>query len=157
IIRNRLFFFGAVDPQWLQTTYIAPEGFPLRGLGGVDQDRHIVAYAGKGTWQIAPGQRIDGSAFGDPARGPNGPQRYAALLRNDTAGFSRLDKYGGDNQTVKYEGTVRGNWLLEGTVSRAKNSIVEVPSVNLPSVTDNTVTPQLRSGGIGFYEVGNDG
>ncbi len=48
-------------------------------------------------------------------------------------------------------------WLLEGSFARAKNSIVETPSVNLPSVIDNTVTPQVRSGGIGFFEVGNDG
>jgi hypothetical protein len=157
IVRSRLFFFGAIDPQWLRTTYIAPEGFPLRSLGGVHQDRRIIAYAAKGTWQVAPGQRIDASFFGDPAKGDNGPQRYGALLGADTAGFSKLDKYGGHNQTVKYEGTIKHHWLLEGTVSRARNSIVEIPSVNLPSVTDNTVTPQLRSGGIGFFEVGNTG
>jgi len=123
----------------------------------VNQDRRIIAYAAKGTWQAASGQRVDASFFGDPATGQNGPQRYQALLRTDTSGFSKLDKYGGHNQTVKYEGALKGHWLLEGSFARAKNSIVEIPSVNLPSVTDNTVTPQVRSGGIGFFEVGNDG
>jgi outer membrane receptor protein involved in Fe transport len=86
-----------------------------------------------------------------------GRKRYTALLRTDTSGFSTLDQYGGHNQTVRYEGAVTPTWLVEASFARAKNSIVEVPSVNLPSVTDNTVTPQVRSGGIGFYEVGNTG
>ena len=157
VVHNRLFFFGAIDPQWLQTRYIAPEGFPLRGLGSVNQDRRIIAYAAKGTWQVQPGHRVDASFFGDPAKGDNGPQRYQALLRSDTSGFSTLDHYGGHNQTVRYEGALSNTWLLEGSFARAKNSIVEVPSVNLPSVVDTTVTPQLRSGGIGFFEVGNSG
>ena len=157
LVRNHLFFFGAIDPQWQRTTYVAPEGFPLRSLGGVRQDRRIVAYAAKGTWQVASAHRIDASFFGDPAHGKNGPQRYSALLRTDTAGFSELDKYGGHNQTVKYEGAFSSAWLLEASFARAQNSLVEVPSVNEPFVTDSTVTPQVRSGGIGFFEVGNEG
>ena len=140
-----------------RTTYIAPEGFPLRSLGDVNQDRRIIAYAAKGTWQIAPAHRLDASFFGDPAVGDNGPQRYTALLRTDTSGFSKLDQYGGHNQTVRYEGALTATWLLEGSFARAKNTIVEIPSVNDPSIVDNTVTPQVRSGGIGFFEVGNSG
>jgi outer membrane receptor protein involved in Fe transport len=157
VVPNRVFFFGAIDPQWQRTTYIAPEGFPLRSLGKVNQNRRIVAYAAKGTWQIASGHRLDASFFGDPAVGENGPQRYTALLRTDTSGFSKLDQYGGHNQTVRYEGAISANWLLEGSFARAKNTIVEIPSVDQWSITDNTVTPQVRSGGIGFYEVGNSG
>ena len=157
VVPNRVFFFGAIDPQWQRTAYVAPEGFPLRSLGNVNQDRRIVAYAAKGTWQIAPAHRLDASFFGDPAKGKNGPQRYTALLRTDTAGFSELNKYGGHNQTVKYEGAITPTWLLEGSFARAENSIVEIPSVNDPSIVDNTVTPQVRSGGIGFFESGNSG
>jgi hypothetical protein len=157
VVPNKVFFFGAIDPQWQRTTYIAPEGFPLRSLGGVNQNRRIVAYAAKGSWQVATAHRLDASFFGDPAVGDNGPQRYSALLRTDTAGFSKLDHYGGHNQTVRYEGAIRPTWLLEASFARAENSIVEIPSVNDPSIVDNTVTPQVRSGGIGFFEVGNKG
>ena len=157
VVPNRLFFFGAIDPQWQRTTYIAPEGFPLRSLGNLNQERRIVAYAAKGTWQVASGHHFDASFFGDPAVGTNGPQRYTALLRTDTSGFSKLDQYGGHNQTLRYEGAVNANWLVEASLARAMNSIVETPSVDQWSITDNAVTPQLRSGGIGFYEVGNRG
>ncbi len=157
VLPNRVFFFGAIDPQWQRTTYVAPEGFPLRSLGDVNQDRRIVAYAAKGTWQITSGHRLDASFFGDPAVGDNGPQRYTSLLRTDTSGFSKLDQYGGHNQTVRYEGAINGTWLLEGSFAHARNTIVEIPSVDQWSMIDNTVTPQVRSGGIGFYEVGNSG
>jgi outer membrane receptor protein involved in Fe transport len=155
-IKDKLFFFAAVDPQWQQTQFVAPNGFPLASLGDVAQDRRIVSYAAKATYQITSGQHLDASFFGDPARGLNGPQRYTALLGNDTSAFSSLD-YGGHNQTVKYEGALASGWLLEGSFARAQNSIVETPSVNTYQVLDTTVTPEARSGGIGFYEVGNDG
>jgi Carboxypeptidase regulatory-like domain/TonB dependent receptor-like, beta-barrel/TonB-dependent Receptor Plug Domain len=157
IVRNRLFFFGAIDPQWERTLFVAPEGFPLQSLGEVPRDRRTVPYAAKATWQIKPQQHFDASFFGDPSHGANGPQRYDALLRNDTAGFSTLDQYGGHNMTFKYEGAFGSRWLLEGALARADNNIVEVPSVNAWSVTDTTVTPQQHSGGVGFYEVGNQG
>ena len=83
---------------------------------------------------MASGHRLDASFFGDPAVGDNGPQRYTALLRTDTSGFSKLDKYGGHNQTVRYAGAVKPNWLVEASFARAKNSIVEIPSVDQWSV-----------------------
>ena len=124
-------------------------------LGEVDRDRQIFNYAVRGTFQLATAHRVDASFFGDPAEGDLGPQRAAALLRDDMADFSQLT--GGHNQTVRYEGVVRPTWLLEASVARAKNSIEEVPSVNEWSVEDQTGPVIRRSGGIGFYEVGNNG
>jgi hypothetical protein len=100
VIKDRLFFFGAVDPQWDRRTFIAPEDFPLHSLGEVNRDRQITSYAAKGTWQASQRHRFDASFFGDPAHGDNGPQRTTALLRTTTSGFSELDKYGGHNQSV---------------------------------------------------------
>ncbi len=54
IVPNKLFFFGAVDGQTNRTDYIAPNGFPLQSLGSVAQDRRIVPYAAKATWQPTP-------------------------------------------------------------------------------------------------------
>jgi hypothetical protein len=156
ILRDRLFFFGAIDPQWQRNSFIAPEGFPLRDLGEVNRDRRVFAYAGKATAQLTSNHRLDVSAFGDPSVGEMGPQRRVALLRTDTAGFSEMD-YGGHNQTLKYDGIISPNWLIEASVSHAWNNIEETPSVDQWSVTDRTVTPLVRTGGIGFFEVGNEG
>jgi hypothetical protein len=166
IIKDRLFFFGAIDPQWETRTFIAPDNvdpdtgdfiFPLRSLGEVDRKREIFTYSTKASWQVTSNNRIDASFFGDPSKGPNGPQRSSALLRTDTAGFSRLDTFGGHNQVVKYDGVISSKWLVEAMFARAQNSIEETPSVNEHSISDRRVSPNIISGGIGFYEVGNDG
>lgn len=154
IIRDRLFFFGAINPGREERALQAPEGFPLRALGDVDRIRDTLTYSTKGTWQITGTHRVDVSFFGDPSTGDLGPQRTSALLVDNTASFSDIT-YGGHNQTVRYSGVLAPNWLLEGSFARALNRINEVPSVNEWRVTNQTVTPTAITGGIGFYEVGN--
>jgi hypothetical protein len=156
ILRNRLFFFGAIDPQWQTNTFVAPEGFPLQNLGTADRDRRITNYAAKGTWQATPAHRFDASFFGDPATGATGPQRSSALLNQTTSAYSSLE-YGGHNQTVHYDGVFSPHFLVDASFGRALNRIVESPVVNDWQVTDSRVTPQVITGGVGFYEAGNRG
>jgi outer membrane receptor protein involved in Fe transport len=151
IVRDRLFFFGAIDPGQDVRTLHAPTGFPLESLGDVDRVRNTLTYSSKATWQAGSRHRIDVSVFGDPSKGQNGPQRTSSLLVNNTASFSSID-YGGHNQTVRYNGVLGKAWLLEGTFARALNSLSEIPSVNQWRVTDQTVTPPVITGGIGLYE-----
>jgi hypothetical protein len=156
LIRNKLFFFGAVNPAWEKRTFTAPEGFPLRSLGEVDRDRLVTSYSAKGTYQATSSHRFDASFFGDPAKGDMGPQRTSALSVTDTSSFSEIE-YGGHNQTVRYDGVLSPTWLLEGNFARAYNLIGETPSVNEWRVTDTTVVPSVITGGIGGYEQGNKG
>ena len=76
-------------------------------------------------------------------------------MRTTTSGFSELERYGGHNQSVRYDGIIASNWLVEASTARALNEIVEIPSVNEWNMTDTTVTPNIISGGIGFSEQGN--
>lgn len=154
IIKDRLFFFGAIDPSWQVRTQTAPPGFALASLGDVDRKRHTTSYAAKGTWQLNSGNRIDASFFGDPSHGDQGPQRTSALLVGNTSSFSTLD-YGGHQQTVRYNGVLGTRLLLEGSFARSRNIINEVPSVDDWRVTDQSVTPTAITGGIGRYESGN--
>ena len=138
VIKDRLFFFGAIDPSWETRTLQAPDNvddtgarlFPLFDLGGIDRKRQITSYSAKGTWQVNASHHVDASFFGDPATGDNGPQRTSALLAQDTSQYSKLDKYGGHNQTVKYDGVFSPKFLLEASYSHARNQIVEMPSVD---------------------------
>jgi hypothetical protein len=163
VVQNKLFFFGAIDPQWERALFAAPADFPLASLGDVPQDRRVMNYAAKATWQIASGSRMDFSFFGDPSKGDMGPQRSGTtgtndpLLRSDQAAFSRIDKYGGHNQSVRYNGAVNSRWLLEGGYARAANDVVESPFADQWQQTDRTVTPNVRSGGIGLYDQSNRG
>jgi hypothetical protein len=63
--------------------------------------------------------------------------------------------YGGHNQTVRYAGVINSHFLVEGSLGRALNNILETPSVNAWEVQDLRVTPRIVTGGIGFYEAGN--
>ena len=157
LVRNKMFFFGAINPSWTTRTFEAPEGFPLKSLGAVDRDRRTISYSAKGTWQVTPSHRLDASFFGDPSTGSMGPQRTSAMLRETTSSFSKLDEYGGHNQTVRYDGILSSKWLVEASFARAYNTIVETPSVDEWFMQDRTVTPNIRTGGIGFYEKGNEG
>ena len=154
ILRDHLFFFGAADPQWQTTGLNAPQGFPLSSLGTVNQDRRILNYAAKGTWQVTSGHRFDASFFGDPATGAMGAQRTNALLNQTTSGYSSLD-YGGHNQMVHYDGVVTSHFLIDASFGRALNRILETPSANQWEVRDRRVTPNVITGGLGFYEAGN--
>jgi Carboxypeptidase regulatory-like domain/TonB-dependent Receptor Plug Domain len=154
ILKNRVFFFGAIDPQWQTNSFVAPNGFPLHSLGSVDRDRRTTNYAVKGTWQATPAHRVDASFFGDPATGSTGPQRSSALLNQTTASYSSLE-YGGHNQTVHYDGVLSSHFLVDASFGRALNRIIETPSVNEWRVTDFRITPRVITGGVGFYEAGN--
>ncbi|HSK11474.1 MAG TPA: TonB-dependent receptor [Vicinamibacterales bacterium] len=156
IVRDRVFFFGALDRSWERTGLIAPEGFPLRDIGIVERERRATSYSAKGTFQVSDAHRLDISAFGDPSHGEVGPQRRSALLGDElTSRFSEID-YGGHNQTVRYEGILTPSFLVTGSVSRSTNIVEELPSLNAHSILDTTTTPNLRFGGIGFFE-NNDG
>ncbi len=154
IMKNRLFFFGAIDPSWQTRTLHAPAGFALESLGDVDRNRRVISYAAKGTFEIGNGHRVDASFFGDPSHGELGPQRLSSLLRDTTSGFSTLD-YGGHQQAVRYDGILGSHWLLQGSFARSLNDISELPSVDTWSIEDQTVTPTVVTGGIGRYEKGN--
>jgi hypothetical protein len=154
LVKDHVFFFGAVDPGWQTRAFTAPTGFALASLGAVPRERRTVSYAAKGTVQLNSSNRVDASFFGDPSHGNVGPQRTTALTRTNTAGFSTLD-YGGHQQTVKYDGVLSSHFLLEASFARSHNTIGELPSVNEWDVTDTTVVPNVRTGGIGSYEQGN--
>jgi len=164
-IKDKLFWFGAIDPSWETRTFQAPNNqdesggrlFPLYNSGGIDRKREITSYSAKGTYNVSANHHVDVSFFGDPAHGDNGPQRTSSLLGQDTAQFSQLKKYGGNNQTVNYNGVLSSWFVVEAAYSHARNQIQEVPSVDTWHMTDFRVQPNIVTGGIGFYEAGNDG
>ncbi len=157
LMKDKVFFFGAFNPQYQTRTFTAPPASPAAPLGEIDRKRRILSYAGKLTWQASSNHRFDLSAFGDPAFGESGPQRAANLRTQGAEAFSELSKYGGHNQALKYDGILTPNWLIEGSIARAYNQIEELPVINEWRVTDATVSPSRISGGIGFFEQGNEG
>jgi hypothetical protein len=73
-----------------------------------------------------------------------------------TTSFSELSKYGGNNQTVRYDGVMSPTWLIEGSFANARNQIEETPESDQWRITDRRGDSPIISGGIGFFEAGND-
>jgi hypothetical protein len=171
LVKDKLFFFGTFNPQYQRRSFIAPEPstladgttieFPYRSLGSVERNRRLYSYAGKLSFQANASHRFDLSVFGDPSKGESGLQRFATLRRvaypgapgttSIEGGYSEID-YGGHNQTLRYDGVIRPNWLIEASAAHSKNKFFESPTVNEYNYTDLRFVPRGATGGLGFWE-----
>ncbi len=151
IMKDKLFFFGTFNPTWDTLSRTAPTGFPLASLGEVDRVRKTYSYAGKLSWQASSNHRFDATFFGDPAEGENGPQKTSSLASATPTRFSSL-KYGGHSQSVRYDGIISPNWLVEASAGRITNKFHEIPEVDEHVVQDRRVVPNIITGGVGAYE-----
>jgi hypothetical protein len=88
--KNRLFFFGALNPQFFHN-YVAPAStsglFAINPL--LDRRTNTFAYAGKLTLQASNHITFEGSVFGDPAH-TNHTEWFNTSAANAT-GFSKWD------------------------------------------------------------------
>jgi Carboxypeptidase regulatory-like domain/TonB-dependent Receptor Plug Domain len=161
LVKDKVFFYATFNPQFQNRSFIAPEGFPYRSLGDVQRKRKIYSYAGKLTFQATSNHRFDVSAFGDPSTGEAGLQRFSTLRRRAypgapgtsaiEGGFSELD-YGGHNQTLRYDGIISPNWLIEASVARVSNKFDEIAALDDYLYTDLRFVPNGASGGLGYHE-----
>ena len=156
ILTNRLFFFGAIDPQWETTTFMAPEDFPLQSLGEVDRDRRITNYAAKGDLAgRQPSHRFDASFFGDPATGDNGPAAAASLLSQATSGYSSLElRRPQPDRPLRRRpqpALPRRCVVWPRAESHPRDAVGRTTGRSAISAS----RPRVSSGGLGFYEAGN--
>jgi hypothetical protein len=156
ILRDKAFFFAAINFQNQKTTMIAPDGYPLAELGEVEREREYMSYAGKITYNASGSHRLDLSVFGDPGKASEGPQSGDALLYPNTAAFSSMD-FGGNYQSLLYHGILADSWLLEASIARAAHTYSEEPSVDEWQLIDYTGQPPQYSGGKGRYDGDHNG
>ena len=132
IIRNRLFFFGAINPAWEKRTFIGrPTGFPLRSLGEVDRERQITVLSGKGTYQMSPAATA--STRRSSATRPRATWARSAPRRcssTDTSSFSEIESTAATTRPCATTACSAPNWLLEAAFARASTRSARRPSVN---------------------------
>ena len=121
----------------------------------VDRKRRTLSYSAKAHLAARRrAHRIDASFFGDPSKGDIGPQRTSALLghRHLVVQRARVRRPQPD-RALRRRRSAR-TCCSRRRFARAYNKITETPSVDTWRVTDTTVTPNVITGGIGFYEAG---
>lgn len=165
IIKDKLFWFAAFDPQENKLTRQAPDNvdeqghyiFPLRTIlpdGKDSAKRRIYNYAGKLTYNLNADNIIEFSVFGDPTKGAYGLQRAGSLLRGELeTGKEELD-LGGHNQVVRWTSILSPSWFLEAQLANHQDKFDEVGYKDIESIIDLRTTPYQYPGGLGF--VGKD-
>jgi hypothetical protein len=159
-LKNRVFFFGSIDPNWQRNI---DNTVPLFGLGNQDWSMrtNTFSYSAKGTIRLSDSHQVEASIFGDPAHTGFGPWR--TLLMDNTSAFVKQE-FGSRNFTTHYNGTLTPTWLLNVSFSWMHNKFNESsPNTfnGLPNywIQDNTQTSGLPGQrgqyiiqGLGYYE-----
>lgn len=156
LVKDKAFFFAAVNPQSESQVFRAPNdplNYPLYALGSETRRRVRTSYAGTLTWNVMDNHTLDLSLFGDPGVSEYGPQLSSSVLQQSTLGYSRLN-FGGHNQILRYTGVFGSFMSAEAIVANASNIFEE----SFPSNSDTAFfrdfrqSPSVRGGGVGFYE-----
>ena len=168
IVKDHVFFWVGLNPTNLSTTRRAPyrdrdgdgvSDYALYDEGELVRHDDTINWAAKLSFQINPDHRIDFSAFGDPTETNNTYTRGSTTLMSDSKEqFSSID-FGYKNYTLKYQGQVTPNFLVDLQVARAQNEFNEAfaPQFDANRVSDlvplQTGTgPTGITGGIGYFE-----
>src|SRR6266446_4744897 len=146
IIKDKLWFFGAFNPQrrrnyYLTQTFHAP----------VQNKVSIPFYAGKITWALNSKNTLTGSTFGDFTK-IDGFLATAALnnvngFGSDINAFTGTQETGGHNYAIRLNSTIRNNFIAEisgGLHFQRANTIPQAVDKSL--ITDNFAV--LKSGAV---------
>jgi outer membrane receptor protein involved in Fe transport len=140
IVRDKVWFFGAYGPIH-QTTYLGGQLLSGQVVDTVQRqyDRDSNVYAGKVTATMSPSHTLVVSAFGDPTKRDG----WLTNPNADPGAALRLERTGGHNIGVKYNGILSSSWLLDAAVGRHMQRADLEPSSdvgrNIPRQVDETI------------------
>ena len=139
-----------------RATFMAPDGFPLESLGEVDREREYAVLLRQGHLAGGLGAPLRCVVLRRSVEGRHGAAAHlVADWSPTTSSFSELD-YGGHNQTVRYDGVLSPNLLLEASFATRFNKIAETPSVDTWRVTDTTWCPTSSPAASAATRQGNE-
>jgi outer membrane receptor protein involved in Fe transport len=154
IARDKVWFFGAFGPI-RQKTYLGGQLESGQAVDTVQRDykRDANVYAGKVTSTLSPNHTLVLSAFGDPTERDG----WLTDPNADPGAALRLEKTGGHNFAVKYNGILRSNLLLDASIGRHMQRTDLEPATdvgrNVPRQIDETLGQYQRGG---FQRFQND-
>jgi hypothetical protein len=158
IKKDKLFWYGGFNPQYVHDFRSAPAAFGNSKLGTISVDTRTLNYQGKINYNLSPNHSFEGSVFGDPSTVPMGYTRLGSLASDDNLQTSSLD-YGSRTWTGRYNGTLTPKWILSVNYSNYYNHFQETPKFNgiqvidiTPSEEPGNTNPTRTYNGVGFLE-----
>jgi Carboxypeptidase regulatory-like domain/TonB-dependent Receptor Plug Domain len=156
-LRNKLFFFGSINPSYSRDIDLSPASFGLSALGQMRLRTNALNYAGKLTYKITDKQTLETSIFGDPAHTSTGP--FLTLTADNPTVFSKLE-FGTRNWAVRWNGLMTPGWVVNASFTWGNNYFHELPTFpGTYLITDQTQTSglpgqrgQFTAVGYGFNE-----
>ncbi|HEX8708450.1 MAG TPA: TonB-dependent receptor [Pyrinomonadaceae bacterium] len=148
VIKNRLWFFGAFNPQNRKNYYLT-QTFRQE----VSNKVKTPFYAGKLTWSLNQNNTLTASTFGDFTK-IEGFLATAALTNvsgfgNNTDAFQGTQETGGHNYALRLNSTITPTWILEanfGLHFQRANTLPLATGLAAPGITNNFAV--LRNGAV---------
>jgi outer membrane receptor protein involved in Fe transport len=146
IVKDKLWFFGAFNPQRRKNFYLTQTFH-----NSVENKVSIPFYAGKITWALNGKNTFTASTFGDFTK-IEGFLATAALnnvngFGNDVRAFTGTQETGGHNYAFRLNSTIKNNFIAEFTGGLHFQRANTIPSaIDQPLITDNFAV--LRGGAV---------
>ncbi|HYJ91634.1 MAG TPA: TonB-dependent receptor, partial [Pyrinomonadaceae bacterium] len=163
IIKNRLTFFAAFNPQF-RTNHYLTQTF----LNEVTGKIKTPFYSGKVTWQVNNNNTFNFSTFGDftTEKGHLYGQNLQAVngFGVDEGAFQGTRETGGHNYSTRLNSNISQNWIGEFSFGMhfQRNNLIPATSLDIPLVTDafailgpnGAVAPIVQTGVNGILRTG---
>jgi hypothetical protein len=155
IKKDKLFFYGGINPTFARSYDIADPSFANYALGTQVLKTFTPNYTGKLNWNISNKHSLEGTVFGDPSTTnaqywrAGGPDSQPVGKPTDNLAVSSLD-YGSRTWSGRYTGTLTPTWIVTANYSDHYNHLTESPLHNGYRVADNILL-QSGTGGTVTY------
>jgi len=159
IKKDKLFFYGGINPNFDRRYDIADPAFANYALGTQVLKIFTPNYTGKLNWNISNKHSLEGTVFGDPATTnaqywrANGPDSQPVGKPTDDLAVSALD-YGSRTWSGRYTGTLSPSWIVTANYTDHYNHLTESPLHNGYRVGDNTPVQNGTGGAITYGGLG---
>src|SRR5215831_15706298 len=157
IAKDRLWFFGGYNPfnERDEASVIRPlgatPGTPTVGEI-VPQTTTRNLYSGKLTYKAGRNQNVDFSVVGDPTT-QNGYVVAPNTIAGPPSTFNGKLTSGSADYKGSYNGVFLNNWLITGMAARHHElQTYSGEGTTIPAIIDQTVSPNLRTGGFAGFE-----
>lgn len=164
IIKNRLTFFAAFNPQY-RTNHYLTQTFRDEVEGKIKTP----FYSGKLSWIVNNNNTFTFSTFGDFTSEKGHLYAQNLLIINgfgvDEGAFQGTHDTGGQNYSARLNSNIRQNWIGEFSfgLHKQRNNVIPDTGLDIPNITDsfsilrpdNTVAPVVQSGVQGLTRTGD--